>query len=172
MPLNSTLATVLLSVVLASSGASQPAAQPPSADPAEEEPGGPPESGLDAPPGDVPSYDAAIRASSRTAETLQGPLEGSWVLTGRGRRRLYRFQLADHGLGPGTIEGAWRDLRLAAPGVHSGLLSNVARDGGGLVFRFEEAGDPVTVTLRPAGAGWGGLMRGGGRTTRVSLKRG
>jgi len=175
MPLNPTLATVLMSAALASSAAPDPAARAPapaaSASPADEEPGAPPDSGSQAPPGDVRSYDAAVRASSRTADTLQGPLDGSWVLTGRGRR-LYRFQLADHGLGPGTIEGAWRDLRLGGRGVHSGVLSDVARDGEALVLRFDERGDPVTVTVRPAGAGWAGRMRRGLRTMSVTLRRG
>lgn len=174
MTLHSTLAMAFASAVLASSDAPTPDARAPSASPATEEPDAPPESAPQSPPGDVRSYDAAIRASSRAAETLQGPLQGSWVLAGKSGRRLYRIELADHGLGPGTIEGAWRDLRFARPGVHSGLLSSVARHGDRLLLSFDEAGasDPVTVAVSLSGAIWTGRMRRGGRMTQVILKRG
>jgi hypothetical protein len=125
-------------------------------------------------PGDLERYDAAIRAAAAAADSLTGPLDGSWRLSGRNGRVFYRFEITDRGLGPPTLEGAWRDLQPHAPGSHCGYLAIIVHRKHALRLGFEEPGvaGAVTVTLRPSWAGWSGELRRGRRTTRVTLTRG
>ena len=178
MPLRSTLTAAAFCLALATFLAVAPEAcgqiQSPKASPSEE---GPPPAALftSAPPRpeDVAIYDADVRASARAADGLQGSLDGGWRLAGSHGRLLYRIEIADRGLGPPTLEGAWRDLRARGPGAHCGYLSSIARQGGELRIRFEEPGAkaPVEITMRASGVGWRGYLRRGGRTARVTLTR-
>ena len=108
-----------------------------------------------------------------SADSLQGSLDGGWRLVGGHGRVLYRFEIADRGLGGPTVEGAWRDLRARARGAHCGYLSSIAREGDELQIRFEEPGvkPMVELTVRTARVGWRGELRRGGRMARVSLMR-
>ena len=157
--------------------AGAPATQPAAATPAPAADEGPPAlPGLftAAPPGpdDLARYETAIRASARAAEGLQGPLEGGWRLLDRRGRALYRFQIADHGLGPATLEGAWRDLRRRDPHPRFGFLSGIVHDRGRLVIDFAAPRRDgfTSVTLRPAGDTWSGVLRRGRRSVRVTLR--
>jgi hypothetical protein len=122
---------------------------------------------------DGTAYDAAVRATSQSAERLQGPLDGGWTLRADGDAPLYRFQFVDPGLGLRYAEAAWRDLRSSQPRAGSGFVSTVAYDGEALTLRFDEAGpdDLVVVTLKSAADGWTGELWRGGVVTPVSLRR-
>jgi hypothetical protein len=178
MPVPTLLAAALLSAILAAADAPAPRLAAPTQPPANPSEDGAPPAALftAAPPspGDLERYDAAIHAAAAAADSLMGPLDGGWRLTGRHGRVLYRIEIADRGLGPPTIEGAWRDLQRHTRGSHCGYLSIVVHRSHALRFGFQEPGaaGAVAVTLRPSRAGWRGELRRGRRTTRVTLTRG
>jgi hypothetical protein len=122
---------------------------------------------------DARAYADAILASARTAQAMQGPLDGGWALSSEDGRRIYSFRFADRGQGMSQAEGAWRDLQSEA-GQASGFISQVGYDGEKLMLRFYEAGpeDLVVLTLKPVGAGaWPGELWRKGAVTRVMLAR-
>lgn len=110
------------------------------------------------------AYDERIRAGLAAAQGFLGPLDGGWTLTGGGRE-LYVLQLADRN---GEVQGAWRDPRRTGQSDASGLIDEIARDGGDVRFRFGAA----SGVLHPAGDGrWTGDLTEGGRTQPVKLAR-
>ena len=120
-----------------------------------------------------PGYDAAVRATSQSAQSMQGPIDGGWMLTGPGNERLYRFQFVDHGPDLDLAEGAWRDLKSASRTTGSGFIATVASDGARLMLRFYEtdANDLAVVTVKPDGQNWAGELWYRGVVTRVTLAR-
>ena len=54
-------------------------------------------------------YESRLRSSFASAQGMQGPMDGAWVLRTRSGETLYSFLLVDKG--GGTLEGAWRDPR-------------------------------------------------------------
>ncbi len=173
MPVPALLAAALLSALAAAADPPAPHLPAPTQAPANPSEDGPPPAALftAAPPspGDLPRYDAAVRASAAAADSLTGPLDGGWRLVGRRGRVLYRFEIADRGLGPPTVEGAWRDLR-RTPGTCCGYLTVIIHQDHRLTLGFQQRG-AVSIRLRPARAGWTGELRRGGRTTHVTLTR-
>lgn len=130
-------------------------------------PGGTPYADLDA-----RAYADAILASARTAQSMQGPLDGGWSLSSEEGRRIYSFRFSDRGQGMSLAEGAWRDLQQGAgAGVAaSGFISSVGYDGEKLMLRFYEAGpeDLVVLTVKPANDGaWRGELWRKGAITKV-----
>ncbi len=120
-----------------------------------------------------PGYDAAVRATSQSAQSMQGPIDGGWMLTGPGNERLYRFQFVDHGPDLDLAEGAWRDLKSVSRTTGSGFIATVASDGARLMLRFYEtdANDLAVVTVKPDGQNWAGELWYRGVVTRVTLAR-
>ena len=175
--------TILAAASLAAAGVdaaspAQPGPTPPavSADSTEDQAN--PASESPAPPvlpapaiADVQTYDAAVRATSQSAESYQGPLDGGWMLSGGDGRAIYRFQIADGG--PGILEGAWRDLQPPSGGPHTGFLSSVTYDGSALTLRFDDSarGDQVVIQVKASGQAWSGELWRHGRALRVTLKR-
>jgi hypothetical protein len=107
--------------------------------------------------GQVPqgSYEAGVRGAFSRNQSLQGPLDGTWLLKDAAGTTLYRVQLVDPGFASGRLEGAWQDLRAGSPMDNSGFFSGVAREGMRLILQFARAGTGLTVlTLdqRPDGA--------------------
>jgi hypothetical protein len=115
---------------------------------------------------DDAAQDARIRASAQAAESLQGPLDGSWTLVGADGRPLYLFQIVDKSLAE-TPEGVWKDLRRPSAPGDIGLIDTLERAPDALTLRF----DATTVSLKRAGAAWSGEMREAGAVTRVELRR-
>jgi len=178
MPVPNLLAAALLSAIIAAAEAPAPRPDAPTQPPANPSEEGPSPGALftAAPPspGDLERYDAAIHAAAAAADSLTGPLDGGWRLTGRHGQVLYRFEITDRGLGPPTLEGAWRDLQRHTHGSHCGYLSIIVHQRHTLRLGFQEpeATGAVTVTLRPSRAGWRGELRRSRRTTPVTLTRG
>ena len=118
-------------------------------------------------------YDARLKAGNAAAQGAQGPMDGTWTLTGSNGQALYSFLLVDKGLGMPRLEGAWRSLRTDRGVGHTGVFDSVERSGAGLTLRFRTKGDgPITVTLTQGlGGDWTGDIRGAGQPTSVTLRR-
>jgi hypothetical protein len=122
---------------------------------------------------DSKAYGDAILAAARTAQAMQGPLDGGWGLAGPDGQRIYSFRLIDHGQGMSLAEGAWRDLSLKGASG-SGVIASIGYDGDRLMLRFYESGpdDPVVITLRPSGGrDWPGELRRHGAVSKVTFSR-
>lgn len=126
----------------------------------------------DAPPSAVDrNYENRLRASSASAQGLQGPLDGAWTLRGTSGSDLYTFLLVDNGV---ALEGAWRDPRRRGAVDSSGFLNDIQRTGVGLSLSFYAApGAGLTLlTLSPAANGtWTGDLEERGDRRRVILRR-
>lgn len=117
-------------------------------------------------------YETRLRSSFASAQGLQGPLDGAWMLRGAGGQPLYSLLFVDKGLG--QLEGAWRDPRRRGATDSSGFLAGVQRMGAQLSASFYPLpGAPAaTITLNPSADGaWSGELDEGGRRTSVTLKR-
>ncbi len=126
----------------------------------------------DAPPRPVDrNYEMRLRASSASAQGMQGPLDGAWTLrAGRGGE-LYSLLLVDNGV---TLEGAWRDPRRRGAVDASGFLNDIQRTGGGIIITFYPAPGAglAVVTLSPAADGaWAGELDEKGERRAVTLRR-
>ena len=108
------------------------------------------------------SYEVGVQGAFARAENLQGPLDGTWVLSD-GPARLYRFQLDDPGYRGGPVQGAFQDLSAIGIPGGSGFVDGVAREGTTLTMSFEARGAPAVVSLevRPGGTYAGRLTRAG-----------
>lgn len=125
----------------------------------------------DAPPSPVDrNYEMRLRASSASAQGLQGPLDGAWILRASGNE-LYSLLLVDNGL---ALEGAWRDPRRRGATDSSGFLNDIQRTGAGISLNFHSAPGAglTTVTLAPTADGsWTGEIDENGRRRNVTLRR-
>ena len=105
------------------------------------------------------SYEAGVKGAFSRTQSLQGPLDGTWILKDAAGTGLYRFQLVDPGFGGGRIEGAWSDLH-AGPASASGFFTEVVRDGTKLTLQFNEPGlglVAAALDVRPGGGFAGDL---------------
>jgi hypothetical protein len=119
--------------------------------------------------------DVRVGSSFNAAESLQGPLDGSWTLVSAAGQPIYAFQLVDRPGGQGPLEGVWRDLRRPVTPGDIGFIDSLIRGPDTLSITLNAArGAPaVTITLHtgPDGA-WSGTMRGNGAEAAVTLRRG
>ncbi|HYE44342.1 MAG TPA: hypothetical protein VEA44_01070 [Caulobacter sp.] len=119
------------------------------------------------------AYESRIRGGAGSAQGLQGPLDGGWVLRGPDGRTLYGLQLVDRSTG--TLEGgAFRSLRQDRPPGQAGLIESADRMADGSVqLRFTPRGSrqPAVLTLRPTAGGWTGELWEGGATRPVTMGR-
>jgi hypothetical protein len=115
-------------------------------------------------------YEQRLRASFSSAQGLQGPLDGSWVLSGP-EGDLYSLELVDRT--SGVLEGAWRDLRRPGAINASGFVDDIQRYGGQLTLRFYPHGrEPAVATLMAGVDGrWRGELTDRGARKSVTLKR-
>jgi hypothetical protein len=123
---------------------------------------------------DSKAYGEAILAAARTAQAMQGPLDGGWNVAGADGKRIYAMRMVDHGQGPGAAEGAWRDLQAGPRLAGSGFISSIGYDGGKLMLRFYESGpdDLVVLTVTPSVAGaWTGELWRKGAVAKVTFSR-
>ena len=117
-------------------------------------------------------YETRLRSSFASAQGLQGPLDGAWMLSTTGGQPLYALLFVDKG--QGLLEGAWRDPRRRGATDSSGFMASVQRIGSQLRANFQSrpGAPPTTITLDPAGGGtWSGVLDEAGTRTIVTLKR-
>ncbi len=118
------------------------------------------------------NYESRLRASIASAQGLQGPLDGRWVMRTASGAQLYSLQLVDTGMG--GLEGAWRDLRRPGALDASGFVDEIRRAGAQLYFRFETGGghQATSAQLDPRADGsWEGELFDNGQRHKVILKR-
>ena len=115
-------------------------------------------------------YDARVMQSFEAAERFQGPLDGGWTLSAQEGGPLFEVRFVDH---HGKLEAAWRDLRRPAALNASGVVDEVARDGGRLTFSFSSTtGVTDRASLSAAGGGtWAGELDEGGKKRAVTLAK-
>lgn len=118
------------------------------------------------------SYEERLRASYNSAQGLQGPLDGGWVLLTLAGQDLFALRFVDRGSGP--LEGAWRDSR--RPGAHDGFgfLDEVDRRGGAVTLRFSprQGAPPTVITLSATPDGhWSGDLTENGVPRSVVMRR-
>jgi hypothetical protein len=122
------------------------------------------------PPAEPDAYEARVVSSFRAAERFQGPLDGGWTLSGTDQGDLFSIRFVDHA---GKLEAVWRDLRRTGALDASGVVDQVAREGGRLTLRFSPmagVSDLVTLTAGAEGA-WTGELDEGGHERRVTLAK-
>lgn len=108
-------------------------------------------------------YEEAVRGAFTRQQSLQGPLDGTWVMKDAGGTELYRLQLVDRGPGGPPIEGAWADLQAGAGPHASGFLTGAERAGSHLSLQFAPPGGGVSEAVldqRPDGGFVGELKAG------------
>lgn len=118
------------------------------------------------------NYESRLRASIASAQGLQGPLDGRWVMRTASGAQIYSLQLVDTGMG--RLEGAWRDLRRPGALDASGFVDEIRRAGAQLYVRFETGGghQATSAQLDPRADGsWEGELYDDGHRHKVILKR-
>ena len=117
-------------------------------------------------------YESRLRSSFASAQGMQGPMDGAWVLRTRSGETLYSFLLVDKG--GGTLEGAWRDPRRRGSPDASGFLVDIQRVGSQVTASFypRPGAGVATLMLNPvSGAEWSGDLLEGRDRTNVTLRR-
>ena len=112
------------------------------------------------------AYESRLRASFASAQSFQGPLDGSWTLTAADGAALYALKLVDRGSAP--PEGAWRDLRRPGAPAASGFVEEIRRDAGSLTLRF---GPAVATFTGGYGGQWSGELQEGGQRRPATLRK-
>lgn len=117
-------------------------------------------------------YESRLRSSFASAQGMQGPMDGAWVLRTRSGETLYSFLLVDKG--GGTLEGAWRDPRRRGSPDASGFLVEIQRVGSQVTASFypRPGAGVATLMLNPVSGGeWSGDLLEGRDRTAVTLRR-
>lgn len=117
-------------------------------------------------------YENRLRSSFASAQGMQGPMDGAWVLRAGSGQTLYTLLLVDKGVG--TLEGAWRDPRRKGAVDASGFLSNIQQVGSELSASFypRPGAGATMITLTPGtGGAWAGELSENGARTAVTLRR-
>lgn len=116
-------------------------------------------------------YESRLRSSFASAQGMQGPLDGAWMLRSRSGEALYSLLLVDKG--NGLLEGAWRDPRRRGSTDSSGFLADIQRIGSQVTASFypRPGGGVVSVTLTSNGAAWSGELVEGRERSSVTLRR-
>lgn len=131
----------------------------------------PPEAkiGPDGEPTKAQVYELRVKGSIAAAQSLQGPLDGAWRITGADGTQVYALQLVDKAGGLGELEGAWRDVRRPGTVGSTGLIDELRREGEDIILRFSpKGGQTTTLTLKSSGyERWSGLLAENGGTVAV-----
>jgi hypothetical protein len=104
-----------------------------------------------------------IAQSAESAERLQGPLDGAWILAGARGRILGRFQIGNPPASGGQISCAWR------PPEGTPAPAGCRLRAGRLVLVF--AGRQAVLRRERAGV-WRGELTSGRAAQRVVFRRG
>jgi hypothetical protein len=130
------------------------------------------QAGAAEPPAVSPAaFEARMKASAQAAQALQGPWDGTWILSGAHGHRLFVFQITDPADG-GPLAGAWRE---AGGAGRTGWIDAITRHGRELELSFTPAGQGATTEIRlerretGSATGWMATTRS---KRRVRLSRG
>lgn len=118
------------------------------------------------------TYESRIRGSFASAQGMQGPMDGRWVLRGPDGAELYDLMLVDKN--NGVLEGAWRDPRRRGAADASGFVEDIRRTGGQLTarYRIRAGGDTAQLNLIQGSDGaWTGDLTERGERRAVVLRR-
>jgi hypothetical protein len=110
-----------------------------------------------------------VAASSRAAQSLQGPLDGAWALVDAKGERLLRLQIIDPP-GGGRLSAAWRKPEFS---VGAGYVDDIERGPSRLVLRLgghDHRGGTV-IRLRGRGSRYFGKMVVDAKSYTVTLTR-
>ncbi|ATC33706.1 hypothetical protein CA606_15940 [Caulobacter vibrioides] len=118
-------------------------------------------------------YELRVKGSVAAAQNLQGPLDGSWKVTGADGTQLFALQIVDKAGGASELEGAWRDVRRPGSVGSTGLIDDLRQDGDLIIARFSpRGGDSAVLTLRRAGYEfWSGELYESGSSLAVQAER-
>lgn len=119
------------------------------------------------------AYENRIKGGVSSAQGMQGPLDGAWMVRSSDGRPLYVLQLVDKGSSGRPVEGAWRSVRPDGPPGQVGLVEAIDRTPEGLFIRFTPRGAsaPVVLTLTQQGPAWTGEIWDKGATRPVQMRR-
>ncbi len=120
------------------------------------------------------AWDNRIRASVAAAQSMQGPLDGRWILYDSEGKGLFIFQFVDPAGERGPLEGVWRDLGRPAGSLAYGMVISLQREGANLTAAFapHTPGPLVSLNLQGLGDGrWTGEMTDNGAKVPVTLRR-
>lgn len=128
-----------------------------------------PSTAPDGAPSKAQVYELRVKGSIAAAQSLQGPLDGAWRITGPDGSQIYALQLVDKAGGLGELEGAWRDVRRPGSVGSTGLIEELRREGDDIIVRFSpRVGRSSVLTLRPSGyERWSGQLVENGATVAV-----
>jgi hypothetical protein len=112
--------------------------------------------------------DARIAASAAAAQSLQGPLDGTWTLIDERGQRLFVFQIVDPVSRPNDLQVAWRD-----PTGGLGVATRARRQGDRLDLDFDVNGHAARLTVRRGAQDrWRGVLSRADHIAHVTLSRG
>lgn len=112
-------------------------------------------------------YEEGVRGRIAQAQTLKGPLDGSWIVRDQNGAPLYRFQLVDPGFAGGALEGVWLDAVTGGP-AGTGFFDSIDRNAFTATFRM--ARGTLTLAPRPEG-GWAGELKASSGRRAVTMIR-
>jgi hypothetical protein len=116
-------------------------------------------------------YQQGVASAALRANSLMGPLDGRWRVTGPDGAAVLELLMMDRGDGA-LVEGAWREPSAPDGALTSrrlGALSLVVRSGDDLTIDVDDPDSPARLRLERDGAGWRGILERNGRTTPVVM---
>lgn len=116
-------------------------------------------------------YQQGVASAALRANSLMGPLDGRWRVTGPDGAAVLELLMMDRGDGA-LVEGAWREPSAPDGALTSrrlGALSLVVRSGDDLTIDVDDPDSPARLRLERDGAGWRGILERNGRTTPVTM---
>ena len=118
-------------------------------------------------------YELRVKGSVAAAQNLQGPLDGSWKVSGADGAELYALQIVDKAGGASDLEGAWRDVRRPGSVGSTGLIEDLRQDGDQITARFSpRGGQSAMLSLRRVGEEvWSGELYENGAAVAVQAER-
>lgn len=118
-------------------------------------------------------YELRVKGSVAAAQNLQGPLDGSWKVSGADGAELYALQIVDKAGGASDLEGAWRDVRRPGSVGSTGLIEDLRQDGDQITARFSpRGGQSAVLSLRRVGEEvWSGELYENGAAVAVQAER-
>ena len=116
-------------------------------------------------------YQQGVASAAVRANSLMGPLDGRWRVTGPDGSALLELLMMDRGDGA-LVEGAWRAPTApdaALTGRRLGALSLIVRSGETLTIDVEDPNGPARLSLERDGAHWRGTLERNGAATPVVM---